>query len=61
MEARLKYLQVISHLPLYGCTNIFAHYRGIWPFGAETVLAIDSNGIKFLSVQVRFTSIHDIR
>ena len=52
MQAKLKYLQVISHLPLYGCTKIFAHYRGIWPYGAQTVLAVDSTGIKFVSVQV---------
>ena len=48
----LKYLTIVSQFPLYGCTKIFAHYRGIWPYGAETVLAVDFEGIKFISIQV---------
>ena len=51
-EAELKYLRIVSQSPLYGCTKIFAHYRGIWPYGAETILAVDRAGIKFISLEV---------
>ncbi|ELU17223.1 hypothetical protein CAPTEDRAFT_210514 [Capitella teleta] len=50
-EAKLKYLAVVSQSPLYACTKIFAHYRGVWPYGIETVLAVNYDGIKFISVQ----------
>ena len=41
----------MSQFPLYGCTKIFAHYRGIWHYGVETMLAVSYNGIKFISLQ----------
>jgi hypothetical protein len=50
-EAKLKYLAMVSQSPLYACTKIFAHYRGVWPYGIETVIAVNYDGIKFISVQ----------
>jgi hypothetical protein len=50
-EAMRKYLAVVSQFPLYGCTKVFAHYRGVWAFGVETVIAINYDGIKLISVQ----------
>jgi len=46
-----KYLAVVSQFPLYGCTKIFAHYRGVWAYGVETLLAINYDGIKLISIQ----------
>lgn len=42
---------IVSQYTLYGCTKIFAHYRGVWPYGIETVLAFSHMGIRFVSVQ----------
>lgn len=42
---------IVSTYTLYGCTKIFAHYRGVWPYGIETVLAFSHMGIRFVSVQ----------
>lgn len=50
-EAQHKYLTIVSQFPLYGCTKIFAHYRGVWPYGIETILAVNFDGIKFISIQ----------
>ena len=46
-----KYLTMVSQFPLYGCTKVFAHYIGMWPYGIETVLAINYDGIKVVSMQ----------
>jgi len=46
-----KYLAVVSQFPLYGCTKIFAHYRGVWAYGVETLLAINYDGVKLISIQ----------
>jgi len=51
VEAMRKYLTVVSQFPLYGCTKIFAHYRGIWTYGVETLLAINYDGVKLISIQ----------
>jgi len=50
-EAMTKYLTMVSQFPLYGCTKIFAHYLGTWPYGVETVLAVNYDGIKIVSLQ----------
>ena len=47
----MKYLTIVSQYTLYGCTKIFAHYRGVWPYGIETVLAFSHTGIRFVSMQ----------
>ena len=66
-EAMRKYLTVVSQFPLYGCTKIFAHYRGVWAYGVETLLAINYDGIKLISIQekklavdIYFSEIEDI-
>ena len=46
-----KYLTIVSQFPLYGCTKVFAHYRGLWPYGIETVLAVNYDGFKLISIQ----------
>jgi len=51
VEAMRKYLAVVSQFPLYGCTKVFAHYRGIWTYGVETLLAINYDGVKLISIQ----------
>jgi hypothetical protein len=50
-EAMRKYLAVVSQFPLYGCTKVFAHYRGVWAYGVETIIAVNYDGIKLISVQ----------
>ena len=50
LEAKMKYLMIVSQFQLYGCTKIFAHYRGVWPYSIETVLAFSHAGIRFVSV-----------
>ena len=49
-EGKLKYLWMVSQLPLYACSKVFAHYRGLWPYGVETLLALNYDGLKLLSV-----------
>lgn len=50
-DAMRKYLTIVSQFPLYGCTKVFAHYRGVWPYGIETVLAVNYDGFKLISIQ----------
>lgn len=51
VDAMKKYLTIVSQFPLYGCTKVFAHYRGVWPYGIETVLAVNYDGFKLISIQ----------
>lgn len=53
MEAKIRYLAIISHFPLYGCIKFFAHYRGFWQYGIEFVIAVGPSDIKFVSLQER--------
>lgn len=55
-EAELKYIMMASQCPLYGVTYISVTYLGMWPFGEETVLAVNYDGIKFISVQQKVIS-----
>ena len=47
----IKYLIVVSQFPLYGCTKLLTHYLGSWQFGTETVLAVNFDGVKIISIQ----------
>ena len=51
IEAKISYVALISHFPLYGCIKFFAHYRGFWQYGIEVILAIGPLDIKFGSLQ----------
>ena len=51
MDCKMKYLFILSQHPLYGCTKIFAHYQGMWTYGRETVLALNYDGVKFISIE----------
>ena len=46
-----KYLAIVSQFALFGCTKVFAHYRGVWSYGVETVIAVNYDGVKLISVQ----------
>ena len=50
-EAMRKYLTVVSQFALYGCCKMFAHYRGVWSYGVETLLAVNYDGVKLISIQ----------
>ena len=42
---------LISQFPLYGCIKFFAHYKGIWLFGVEFIIALSQSSIKLISIQ----------
>ena len=50
-EAQTRYLILISQFPLYGCIKFFAHYKGIWLFGVEFIIALSHSSIKLISIQ----------
>ena len=50
-DAKLRYLSLISQFPLYGCVKFFAHYKGIWAYGPDFLLAVNHTDIKFISIQ----------
>ena len=51
MDAKIRYITLISQFPLYGCVKFFAHYKGLWRFGVEFVLAVSHTDIKFISIE----------
>ncbi len=46
----MQYLMLISQFPLYGCVKFFAHYKGLWHYGYDFIVAISYMNIKLISI-----------
>mgnify|MGYP001551623209 CR=1 FL=1 len=51
MDSRLEYISLISQFPMYASIKFFAHYKGLWHYGIEFILAVNHLDIKLISIQ----------
>ncbi|CAD5123362.1 DgyrCDS11718 [Dimorphilus gyrociliatus] len=50
-EAQIRYLSLASQFPLFGSNHFLAYYKGYWILGLEILIAVNKDGIKFISLQ----------
>ncbi|XP_074662295.1 pleckstrin homology domain-containing family H member 2-like [Tubulanus polymorphus] len=48
LESKVFYLSCVKQLSLYGSAMFPACYRGTWSHGSDVILAVNSEGVKFL-------------
>ena len=49
IQAKVWYMTSVKHYPLYGSSFFLVEYKGFWSYPNILFLAVDVNGIKFVS------------